>query len=253
MLRKTKEGLEWLEFELLADIPLLSHAVFLRHGGTSEGDFSSLNLGYDLGDDPQKVTSNLENVKTILGITKLTWGIQCHGITITTIDAKTPEKISNTDGFITNTVGAASMVKHADCQAAIFYDPKNHAIANVHSGWRGSVQNIYSRTIDAMQKTFRSQPEDLLVCISPSLGPKVAEFLNYKKEFPEFFWDFKNSSSCFNFWEISREQLKKKGVLGHHIEIAEMCTFSQEKDFFSYRKNKITGRHGTLAVLRDKS
>lgn len=249
MERKKQGNLEWLEFELLSGMPDLSHRVFLRHGGVSTGEFSSLNLAYDLGDEVDSVSLNLESVKKDMKISKLVWATQSHGITVAPIHGKTPEKLVDTDGFMTNIPGIASLVKHADCQAAIFYDPIHHAVANIHSGWRGSVQNIYAVAIEAMHTTYQSSPEDLLVCISPSLGPGAAEFLDYKSELPESFWEFKNDSSYFNFWEISRSQLKKEGILSHHIEIAELCTFSNEEDFFSYRRNKVTGRHGTVAML----
>ena len=249
MERKQQGNVEWLEFELLSDFPKLTHGVFLRHGGASTGDFSSLNLGHDLGDVPENVNSNLECVRGLLGINKLVEARQSHGITVARIDERTSERLHDTDGFMTDTLGVASLVKHADCQAAIFYDPVHHAIANIHSGWRGSVQNIYANTIESMCAAYESRPEDLLVCISPSLGPGAAEFISYKDELPENFWEFKNDSCFFNFWEISRTQLMKEGVLSHHIEIAERCTFSEEEDFFSYRRNKSTGRHGTVAML----
>ncbi|MFT4551963.1 MAG: YfiH family protein [Chlamydiales bacterium] len=249
MKRKKQGNVEWLEFELLSEQPMVSHGIFLRQGGVSTGNFSSLNLAYDLGDVPESVALNLESVRKGMGISKLVWAKQCHGTSIAVIDEKSSESLVNTDGFMTQTKGIASLVKHADCQAAIFYDPIHHAIANIHSGWRGSVQNIYAATIEAMNATYQSSPENILVCISPSLGPIAAEFLDYKKELPEHFWDFKNDSSCFNFWEISRSQLRKEGVLPHHIEIAELCTYSDSEDFFSYRRNKLTGRHGTVAML----
>ena len=143
------------------------------------------------------------------------------------------------------------MVRHADCQAAIFYDPKNKAVANVHSGWRGNVKNIYRSTIQKMRRVFGSKPADLLVCISPSLGPDCAEFIHYKAEFPEDFWAFQIKPYYFNLWAIARYQLELSGILPHHIEIAEICTNTEVEDYFSYRREKVSGRHATLAMLKD--
>jgi hypothetical protein len=152
------------------------------------------------------------------------------------------------DGLITKEKHQALMIKHADCQAAIFYDPMQNILANVHSGWRGNVQNIYGVTIEAMKK-MGSNPANILVCISPSLGPEQSEFVNFKTEFPPHFHEFQWKKNYFNLWEISRMQLKASGILPSHIECAEICTYENKADYFSYRREKITGRNATLAML----
>ena len=141
-------------------------------------------------------------------------------------------------------------MNHADCQVAIFFDPVKKVVANVHCGWQGNVQNIYAQVIQHLEAEYGSAVEDLLVCISPSLGPENAEFINHRSELPSSFYPFQIKPNYFDFWEISKMQLKKAGVLGHHIEIAQMCTFSGEKDFFSHRRDKETGRNGTVVALK---
>jgi len=246
MLRKKKGGVRWLEFELFADIPNLRHGVFLRQGGVSTGDYSSLNLSYDSGDNPHHVRENLRKVQKVLKVDDLVCIRQEHGKHVT-------EAIGNEafigDAFTTETPGRALVIRHADCQAAIFYDPIHHAVANVHSGWRGSVQNIYAATIDFMRVSYGTQPENLLVGISPSLGPNHAEFVNYRQELPESFWEFQVKPNYFDFWGISTMQLRGCGVLPHHIEIAGICTYSHPEDYFSYRRDKARGRHGTIVTL----
>ncbi|EKE08239.1 MAG: hypothetical protein ACD_17C00269G0001 [uncultured bacterium] len=139
---------------------------------------------------------------------------------------------------------------HADCQAAIFYDPVHEAIAVIHAGWRGLVQNIYARTLEAMQREIGTQPQNLIVCIAPSLGPDHAEYKNYKQDFPQEFWDFQKEPNYFNFWDLSRFQLSSLGILDKNIEIVETCTACHLKDYFSYRREKDTGRHGTVVALK---
>lgn len=141
------------------------------------------------------------------------------------------------------------MIKHADCQAAIFYDPLHHAVANVHCGWRGNVKNIYREIVEAMGQRYGSRPQDLLVGISPSLGPQASEFRNYIKELPKSFWEFQIKPLYFDLWEISKQQLMGCGILSHHIEIAKICTFSTPEDCFSYRREKRSGRHATIVAL----
>lgn len=245
MLRKKSGSIEWLEFEQLADIPGLVHGIFLKAGGESQGPFASLNLGGP-GDNPEMVDQNREKVRLLLGGPELISGKQCHGKEVKAVPLSEGEEC---DGLMTRDRNQALMIKHADCQAAIFYDRLNKAIANVHCGWRGNVQNIYAQAIEQMRVKFGSKPENLLVSISPSLGPCCAEFINYKTELPIPFWDYQAKSLYFNLWEISRRQLLECGILSNHIEIACICTCCNAHDYFSYRREKVTGRNATIVLL----
>ncbi len=248
MLRKEKNGVHWLEFELLADLPYLRHGVFLRHGGHSQGTYSSLNLSYHVGDDPRHVEANLCEVANIMGLPKLVWGEQHHGKTIA---LATPDWTSSTrcDGLATVTPHLGLLIHHADCQAAIMVDPVHRAVANVHSGWRGSAQNIYAEALAFMKHHFHTKADDVLVCISPSLGPENAEFIHYRQELPESFWEFQIKPNYFDFWAISAMQLRQCGVLEHHIQVAGISTYAHPEDYYSYRYSKIRGGHGTLVSL----
>lgn len=258
MLKFNKDNVQWLEFELLADIPHLKHAVFLRHGGHSEEPFNSLNLSYDNGDRGEDVKRNIENVQNILQSNvsspiQLFWSVQSHGTNIAFIEPHSPQVCQHIDALGTNHPHLALMIKHADCQAAIFYDTKNHFVMNVHAGWRGNVQNIYAKAIEYMKKKVGSNPSEILVGISPSLGPDDAEFINFGTEFPQELWAFQTRPTYFDLWSISEFQLQQAGILPHHIEIARISTFSNSVDYFSYRRKNLTGRHGTFAMLLSKS
>ena len=249
---KEKDDVKWLEFDLLATIPRIKHGVFLRHGGSSIDPFSSLNLGAYVGDDPLNLSANQKAVANILNISSLVWAKQEHGkkiIKITDSQQLSQNEILQGDALTTNQLNVGLMICHADCQAAIFYDPVHHVAANVHAGWRGSVLNIYAEVVAFMHTHYNSQPQDLLVCISPSLGPQDAQFINYQTELPKSFWEFQVEPIYFDFWAISTMQLLEAGVLTDHIEIAKISTYSHPEDYFSYRRERITGRHGTIISL----
>lgn len=248
MRRRKKDNVEWLEFDLLADIPNLVHGVFLRHGGYSTGPYDSLNAGGGSGDDRECIRKNREKIQELLKIPMIVAGNQVHGNNVEIVTPSFADNI-DCDGLVTSEENIGLMIKHADCQAAIFFDPILRLLANVHCGWRGSVKNIYANTIDKM-KSLGSNPQNILVCISPSLGPLAAEFKHYSSELPESFWEFQIKPTYFDFWSISRQQLEKCGILRHHIEIASLCTVAEAKDFFSYRRDKITGRNATLVALK---
>lgn len=251
MIRKKCSEIEWLEFEIFAAHPELRHGVFLRHGGVSNSEYDSLNAIRASGDDPNNVRENRKRMCECLGISKLATARHVHDKEIKKVDIA--EHNDGYDGLMTAQVGLGLLATHADCQAAIFFDPINKVIATVHAGWKGQNKNVYQETVDRMKSSFGSQPQNLLVGISPSLGPENSEFIHYKKELVESFWNFQIKPTYFNLWEISRSQLLHAGILPHHLEIAGIDTYAHPKDFFSYRREKaagkVTGGHGTIAAL----
>ncbi len=249
MLRKEINGIAWLEFLIFQQFPLLKHGIFLRHGGESSATFKSLNLSYSVGDSASAVLSNEKKITSILELKRIVRGNLCHGKEIFAVDHSIDKTTTLCDGLSTQICDTGLLITHADCQAAIFYDPITRSLAVVHAGWRGSVQNIYAETIQQMQVLYGSSPSNIYVGISPSLGPQDSEFIHYRKELPESFWQFQVKPTYFNFWEISKRQLLEKGILSHHIEIAGISTYSNPHDYFSYRRDKITGRNATVAAL----
>lgn len=262
MLRQVQDGVHWLEFSILSDIPGLAHAVFLRHGGHSRPPFYSFNLADHSGDNFAHVTANRAKALSLINSPKsstLVWADQCHGVApyevpLLRFDSNAiynQHKPNGTfDILMTGYTNQVLMIHHADCQASIIYDPIHHVIANVHAGWRGSVQNVYAIAIERLKHVYGSKTQDLMVGIGPSLGPNYAEFVNYKTELPESFWQFQVKPNYFDFWAISEMQLKNSGILPHHMEIARFCTYQNSEDCFSYRREGITGRHGTLVALK---
>lgn len=230
MLRKKKNGTTWLEFELLQLFPEVKHAVF---------------LGLPLGE--ATIEENGPVVQELFDLKHLARLKQCHKKDI--VEVEGGGLYENYDGALTAKKEVGLLIRHADCQGTIFYDPVRHVVANVHCGWRGSVANIYQETVDQMGRRYGTDPEDLIVCIGPSLGPEAAEFKHYQEELPEHFWPFQVKPLYFDFWEISRMQLMEAGVPEEQIEVAEICTFSNEKECYSYRRNRDTFHHGTLVAL----
>lgn len=248
MKRIKKHSLVWLEFELLEEFSRLKHAMFLRSGGYSEGCFASLNFD-DRQDMPENVRKNEALAYSYLPLEQVYAAEQCHAVSIVNIDIDSPALVPDCDALTTSCKGAGLLMTHADCQVTLIYDPIGHAIASVHAGWRGLVAGIYEKTIRRMEAVYGSKPSDLLFCVSPSLGPEASQFIHYKTEFPSSFWDFQFKPFYFDLWAIAEKQAKQAGILSHHIEIARLCTYNNPEDFFSYRRDKKTGRHGTLVVL----
>lgn len=254
MIRKEYEGLEWLEFELFQDCPLI-HGCFMRHGGVSTGGLKSLNLGKNVGDIPENVEINSRRIAQALSLKEIVFSRLCHGDDVKCLIQSSNIPLS--DGLMTSMHHIAIAATQADCQVAIFYDPIHHVMATVHCGWRGSTLNLYAKVVSALRNTYGSNPANILVGVSPSLGPDHAEFIHYRKELPECLWQFKGAGNLFDFWAISRWQLENAGVLSHHIQIACIDTYSSQ-DYFSHRRAtheqaRDCGRQATLCAMKETS
>lgn len=186
-------------------------------------------------------------VKDLLEIPGAIMAEQVHADDIVEINER-PLAELRCDAFMTQKKGLPLMVKVADCQGLLIYDPENDAIASVHSGWRGSVLNIIGKTIQKMKQKYDSDPSALLVAISPSLGPCCAEFTDPRNELPAFMHRFIKANNHVDFWSLSLEQLKLEGVLPKHIELAGRCTKCQP-GYYSYR-NGDSQRLGVFVKLR---
>lgn len=101
------------------------------------------------------------------------------------------DKYNNTDGLITNKTNLALSTTNADCILMIFFDPVTRTIANIHSGWRGTLQRISIKAVEKMIKEFNCNPKDIICCICPSIrkchfevDKDVKEM--FEKEFADF-------------------------------------------------------------------
>ena len=247
------------EFELLKKLDNVVHGIFTRSGGTSSPPFDSLNIGMNSGDDYSAVAMNRKRIIMKLGMKPLIFLNQVHEDKIKVIEKDDPQfllafepgKESYTaDAVITDMKGVFLVIQVADCQSVILVDPKKEVVANIHSGWRGSIKNILGRCVTQMKEAFGCNPSDIMAGISPSLGPCCAEFVNYREEIPKDLWHYKqNDRDYFNFWEMSENQLVESGVKEQNIENMNICTKCNTKEFYSYRAEKKTGRFASVIAL----
>lgn len=240
----------------------LPHGIFHRAGGVSSSPFDSLNVGLNSGDKPALVVENRRRVLARLGHEKGLFLEQVHGTDIHVVKKDEGESAQVwsyrncdprpivADAVVTDLPGLALVIQVADCQGVLLFDPVKMVIANVHSGWRGSINNILGRCVDVMVKSFGCLAENLRAGISPSLGPCCAEFTGYRSEIPKALWGYKHPDKpYFDFWALSCDQLREKGVEKENIEVSGVCTACEPERFYSYRRKKITGRFACAAVL----
>jgi hypothetical protein len=256
LIHHSVNGLSYYQYALFQSIPGVTHGIFTRHGGTSLGDYKSLNLSFSVGDDPQKVAHNRGLAQEALGIACLRSLRQVHGKKAVIIrdhraqDLQQRSASETGDILMTQVPQQGLMIKQADCQSVLLYDPGHRAIANIHCGWRGNVGNIIGEAVNGMEAAYGSRPAELMAAIGPSLGPCCAQFINYRQEIPEAYWMYQTRPYYFDLWQLSRDQLIAAGVLKINITTAGLCTSCRTDDFFSYRKEKTTGRFATVIALR---
>jgi len=265
MLIKVKNGIYFMQFPNLIGFPELVHGVFTRNNGLSRAPYDSLNLGLGLGDEDTLVHRNRRHLAQVLDNGALVFAHQVHGTHVLIAGADTgvhgqkitparEERQAQTGDALVTDVGAQMLtIQVADCQAVLLYDPVQRVVANVHAGWRSSIGNSSGKTIARMQKTYGCKPGHIVAGIGPSLGPCCAEFVNYELEIPRAFWHHKVGSHHFNFWTITREQLGNAGVASNQVHTSEICTRCNPEIFFSYRREKMTGRFAAVIGLRPAS
>ncbi len=248
LIHNMENGLQVLKFPNLARFGEIRHGIFTRLGGVSLKPFNSLNLCRNVGDTSENVEKNRQIIFRQMGRKTMIYLQQTHSDRIRTITKKMePFGGKNNiqlkgDAIITNLYGKNLVILTADCQAVLLFDPVRKIIANVHSGWRGSVLNIVGKTIRKMVTVFKTEPADILAGIGPSLGPCCAEFIHFEKEIPKYLWKYKNSGNRFDFWKLTHDQLVLEGVLPENMAFSKLCTRCHTDLFFSYRAETITGR-----------
>jgi len=279
MIPRQTNGVSFLQFSHLSDFIGIKHAVFTRNSGKSSKPYQGLNVSFGIGDDHQNVIRNRKIISLCIEAKDLIFMDQVHGTRVVVIvkdntvsdpydsvfsDENNPTAIlaGSVGGFesdaerklvgdalITNIPQKYLVVQVADCQSILLYDPVGQVVANVHSGWRGSINNIIGCTIQVMEKYFGCISSDIIAGVSPSLGPCCSEFVNYKREIPKKYWKYKDANNHFDFWSASLDQLCQGGVSIENIRLSQVCTKCNTDRFFSFRGEGTTGRFATLIGL----
>jgi YfiH family protein len=251
-LKFVRREVSYFVFPRLSSCRKLIHGIFSRHGGTSDPPFDTLNVSYSVGDSPGKVAENIKRIRKAIKAEDMAHVNQSHGDGIVVLGKDKFEKcleVPFADAMITDVPRTALLVKQADCQGTIIYDPNRHIVANVHCGWRGNVRNILESVVIRMKEEFGCKESDLLAAIGPSLGPCCAEFIGYKSFFSGMFEQFMVRENHFDLWALSCRQLQGVGLREENIEVAGICTRCRTDLFYSYRGEGQTGRFGTVAML----
>lgn len=156
------------------------------------------------------------------------------------------KEYTNTDGLITNKKNLVLSTTNADCILLLMFDPKKKVVANVHSGWRGTLQRIAVNAVIKMQSEFVCNVEDIIVCICPSIRKCHFEVRKdvkelFENEFIELdknsFIEEKMQNEKWNIdtIEINKQILKNIGLKEANIIDSGLCSVCNKDLIHSYR------------------
>ena len=160
------------------------------------------------------------------------------------------EEYKETDGLVTNKKNLILSTTNADCILLLLFDPIKKVIANVHSGWRGTLQRISTKAIEKMEKEYNCNPKDIICCICPSI--RKCHFEVEKEVKDMFEEEFKNIIEKNNIitetisskkWTIdtvliNQIILEEKGLKKENIIDSKICSVCNSNLVHSYRVEK---------------
>ena len=177
---------------------------------------------------------------------------QVHSDTV--LIAQRAGVIGEGDALISTVQGLALSIRTADCLPILIADQKNRAAAAVHAGWRGVVQGILARTVEAMGRKIGTRPEDLVIVIGPGIGsccfevgPEVAD--QFTSIFPER--EDLSKRTKIDLKEALLRQMGQLGIPPGQIGSSEECTRCRSELFHSFRRDReAAGRMISLIGIR---
>jgi YfiH family protein len=222
--------------------------ITTRAGGTSSGNFSSLNLSERVGDDPRCVARNRAILHACLPA-EPAWMKQVHGTAVIDPERAVPEP--EADAAVTRRAGRVCAVTTADCLPVFLADRAGRIAGIAHAGWRGLAAGVIESTVRAM-----GEPEDLIAYIGPGIGPhryEVGEdvrraFVDRDSAAAASFAPARDGKYLADLYALARGRLAATGVAD--VYGGGFCTASEER-FFSFRRDRTTGRMASLIWLED--
>ena len=226
-----------------------------RFGGVSEGVFSGfphqatggLNLGGHVGDRAESVAANRHILNAYLP-NPPSYIRQVHGRHVIAADLAN-EKI-DADAMFSTKFGQVCAVLTADCLPVLLADLDGKVVAAAHAGWRGLALGVLESTIIAMRNEGANQ---ITAWMGPAIGPSQFEvgrdvfdaFVSKSDALSQYFLPLPAPHKYLaDIYGLARFLLAQSGVTS--VYGGEHCTFSESDKFYSFRRDKVTGRMASL-------
>lgn len=230
----------------------------LRHGGVSQSPYDDgsgsggLNLGMHVGDRLQDVLQNRLLLQASLP-DQPRWLSQVHGSVV--VDAMDVVDAPEADASVSTQAGVVCAILTADCLPVLFCDDRGRVVAAAHAGWRGLVGGVLENTVASMRKAGAG---NILAWLGPAIGPSHFEvgidvmeaFIARDASTHIAFCPMAGRPEKYlaNIYLLSKILLCKVDV--NEVSGGGLCTVADAKQFYSYRRDKVTGRMASLIWIQ---
>lgn len=219
-------------FKLFKKYPYLIYGISQKHDG-------NMKLGEFIGSGKNR---KKYFIKRGLGNFKVAAAKLVHSTNVKIVKQKGKDQlVPKADGLMTNDKNLLLSVTVADCFPVYFYDPKNKALGLIHCGWKGTAGKIALEVVEKMKAIYATDPKNLVVGIGPGIRNCHFEIKNDVLKFFKGYGDAvlkKKYKTYLDLPTVITSQLLQAGVNKKSIEDSGICTFCQEKQYFSYRRDK---------------
>jgi polyphenol oxidase len=234
--------------------PHVRALITTRAGGASAAPYDTLNLGFSTGDDPAAVTENRRRLRGLLP-QEPRWLKQVHGSRV--LSAELVEGRPEADASVARERGTVCAILVADCLPVLFSDREGTVVAAVHAGWRGLAAGVIDNTVTAMMEAGTT-PGDIVAYIGPGIGPDAFEvgdevraaYVDRDAGAADAFSSLGRGKWLADLPQLARRALARCGVSA--VFGGNLCTYSDPARFYSYRRDKVTGRMAAV-IWRDGS
>nr|WP_154324629.1 purine nucleoside phosphorylase YfiH [Pantoea sp. 201603H] len=221
-----------------------------RWGGASKAPWDSLNLGSHVGDNLTDVENNRETLIALAGLPSMpVWMEQVHGTDVLRLNDSLPESV-RADAAWTRQSGVVCAAMTADCLPVLFCSDDGTQVAAAHAGWRGLCAGVLEATI----RNFDCPVSSIHAWLGPAIGPNAFEvgvdvYDAFVAKDAQAALAFRAAGDKYyaDIWQLARQRLDAIGV--HSVSGGGLCTVSQPDNFFSWRRDGVTGRLASLVWL----
>jgi YfiH family protein len=225
--------------------PNVRSAVTVRRGGNSPEPYAEFNLAAHVGDDMQNVAANRKLLEKELGLQQEPfWLDQVHGNNVVEAGSRL---LPRADGVFTMQSGFPIAILVADCLPILICDKQGTCVGAVHAGWQGLAEGVISSMVDKLGKD-----KELIAWLGPAIGPCHYEVGSdvigaFEADSGLSAKQVEESSWKMDLWETATQQLQQLNV--NEINGGGICTHCLARDFFSYRRDGVTGRNAAIIWL----
>lgn len=229
--------------------------ITTRAGGVSEGPFGAagagggMNVGFSSGDAEERVRANRARLRRLLP-GEPRWLHQVHGARVAWVDRE--REPLPADAAISTQAGQVCVVTVADCLPVLLTDRAGAVVGAAHAGWRGLAAGVIQNTVAAMRLALGRADAALIAYLGPAIGPRAFEVgaevrLAMSARLPrcdEAFAPTGAGKFLCDLAALARQALTQVGV--DDVHGGGDCTFSDAERFYSFRRDRVTGRHAAL-------